>query len=95
MYEIAEKKVGGKKKCPKRDSNLRIQIGTAWESLSLTIMQTIWTVAQLWLLCFDMDIFANTGSKLKLKNLEILRARYFLLYLLVFELIFVHSMPWS
>ena len=63
-------------------------VHATWHSLEDTELnhQTIWTVAQLWLLCFDKDIFANNSvTKLKLKNLEVLRSNYFLLYLLVFE----------
>ena len=41
------------------------------EALPELDQQTIWTAAQLWLLCFDEDIFAhNMIMKVKLKILE-------------------------
>jgi hypothetical protein len=45
------------------------------------------SVATLWLLCFDKDIFAyNSTMKVKLKILESVNFNFFMLYLLVFEL---------
>ena len=40
-----------------------------WHSLGVTELnhQTIWTVAYLWLLCFDRDIFGPV-TKVKLKK---------------------------
>ena len=67
-----------------------------WHSLGDSQLnhQTIWTVAQLWLLCFDMDIFANNSIRTEIEKSGSFKIyRYFLLYLLVFE--FVRSMSWS
>ena len=49
--------------------------------------QTIWTVAWLWLLCFDKYILTyNLTMKMKLKILEHVNFSFFMFYLLVFEL---------
>ena len=56
--------------------------------------QTIWTVAQLWLLCYDRDILAhNSIMKVKLKILECVSLSFLMLYLLVLN--HVRSMFWS
>ena len=57
-----------------------------WQRLGDTELnhQTIWTIAYLWLLCFDKDIFAyNSTTKVKLKIL--VRVNHLCSYLLVFE----------
>ena len=63
-------KLGKKKK--KKLAQMGFEPGCAdWHSLGDTELnqQTIWTVASLWLLCFDKDIFAyNPITKVKLKK---------------------------
>ena len=59
--------------------------------------QTIWTVAQSWLLCLiDKDVFAyNLIMKVKLKILEHLNLSFLMLYLLVFEFCLQHVLKLS
>ena len=91
------KKVGEKKRKLAQTGLEHARAGcTAWDRDTELNHKTIWTAAQLWLLCFDKDIFAyNSIMKVKLKILECvnLDLSFFMLYLLFYN--FVCSMFWS